>query len=223
MCVGTTVVRTGWCTGVWYYFYLKVSRQHTDIRKPSSKVLCGLRKPGDTLQIIFNQMLKSFLCSSFQSPGSLQKQCVIFIARRLLVWTRSSCAYLYVTVCDTKMLHSLPPSCTVANSQHRESSFRWRKKGCVLVTSFTWMFSHDTLLDSIWIVNFALFSLHLNEEESSLFSLVYWVDYIHSLALPHCPYTIIYLSVHLLAHLVFHHEKECSFLSLFLAYISQIS
>lgn len=138
MCVGTTVVRTGWCTGVWYYFYLKVSRQHTDIRKPSSKVLCGLRKPGDTLQIIFNRMFTSFLCSSFRSPGSLQKQCVIFIAKRMMVWTRSNGAYLYVTVCDTKMLHSLPPSCTVANSQHSwESSFRWKKAAC------WWLLSHE--------------------------------------------------------------------------------
>ena len=164
---------------------------------------------GHALWIIIYQVRKCFQLSSFQSPGSLQKQCAVCTARRMLVWTPPSLWHWYAVPLTC---------CPAANSQQSwESSFCW-ERGCVFVSAFAWTFSCDTLLDNIWIVNFALFSLHLNEEQICLFNLVSWVDDIHSFTcLPcHC-YTIIYSFIHLLTYPVFDHEEEYIFLSLFLA------
>lgn len=164
------------------------------------------------LQIIIYQTLTPFQLSSFQSPGSLRKQCVVSTARRMLVRTPSRGAYLYITVCDTDKLPShpvallsIPSSLVKVHSVEKEAVYLW-------------VLSHDILLDNIWIVNVALFSLHVNEEEISLFNLVSWVDDIHSFTcLPCHPYTIIYSFVHLLTYRVFHHETEYILFSLFLA------
>ena len=115
VCVGTPAVRAVWCTGAWFYFFLEVTSQHTDILELGSRYYLDWGRWKTCCYY-------PTLCSNPSSNRvaevlAVSKGRLLFTARKRLVWDSLLNGPYLPTICYSKILPPLPPSCNVANSQ----------------------------------------------------------------------------------------------------------